>query len=139
LPGLRGIGDPELDHLFAQAEGPHLARIFLISHFNILHAQVPVIGAAASHAPADEVDRATTNARTLARELVKRSISPHSSDEAVFSALKSYAFEEISKFSVPLNDFLPEIEAVCEAVSESYEFVLKLFVADLLLAAPTNV
>jgi hypothetical protein len=130
VTGLRGIGDTALDNLFAQAEGPQLARIYLMSHFNVLHAHIPSATASSSEGMSETEIRATSNARTLAMELVRRSIKPNSSDGVVFAALKSYAIEEISRFSVSLDDFMPEIDAVCEAVSESYEILLKYFVVD---------
>jgi hypothetical protein len=74
------------------------------------------------------VQRATKNAENLALILANRSIRENSSEEAVFAALKSYACEAVTSFSVSPSDFDSIIDAVCTATAESYEFILSHFV-----------
>jgi len=144
--GLRGIGDEELDSIFRQAEGPNLARIFLLSCFNIYDASLPTpssgVGGIQSSSTSTSVylatiesstsKRATSNARNLASELIQRSVNPNSSIDFVRSSLESYAKESIHDFGVPPEDFKDSIDAVVSAVIESYDDILRYFVIDLL-------
>lgn len=145
VTGLRGIGDNELDDLFKQAEGPHLARIFLMSVFNIYDAVPPINGSRKSRSmdvqPEEDhtrlisnevAKRATERARNLAKELVARSIRPGARIDQVEKMLVNYARESLVGFMVDPDspEFREQIEAVVSTVVDLYDDVLNFFVEE---------
>lgn len=130
VTGLRGIGDAELDEIFRQAEGPHLARIFLLSSFNVYHAVLPSTEAHEGKEKTLEEVRTTVNAVRLAKMLVGKGVTRLTSKAYVILLLEEYANLKISEFQVDPLQFQDSIDAVLSAVMDSYEDVILPFVDD---------
>ena len=115
MTGLRGVGDPHLDAIFAQAEAPHLANIFLTGTFNIFGDSRDQRSAV----------RATSNARSLAQALVQRGAVMESSAETLTQILRDYAMDSIASFGENPVGYLDRINAVTEAVIDSFDSHLR--------------
>lgn len=115
MTGLRGVGDPQLDAIFAQAEAPHLANIFLTGTFNIFGDSRDQRSAV----------RATSNARSLAQALVQRGAVMESSAETLTQILRDYAMDSIASFGENPVGYLDRINAVTEAVIDSFDSHLR--------------
>ncbi len=115
MTGLRGVGDPQLDAIFAQAEAPHLANIFLTGIFNIFGDSRDQRSAV----------RATSNARSLAQALVQRGAVMESSAETLTQILRDYAMDSIASFGENPVGYLDRINAVTEAVIDSFDSHLR--------------
>lgn len=111
VTGLRGIGDYQLDRIFAQAEGPRLVNLFLRGSFNIF----------------DEVN-AARNAPRLAQELVNRHATAASTENDILQMLIAYATEQVTTFGVDPNQHMDEIRVIMEMLSDNYHTHLKSYV-----------
>eukprot|EP01036_Dinobryon_divergens_P027288 gene27288-36030_t len=111
VTGLRGVGDSQLDAIFAQAEAPHLANIFLTGTFNIY----------GSSSDERSAIRASSNARSLARALVQRGAVLESTPETLTQLLREYAMEHIASLGENPAGYMDRINAVTEAVMDSFE------------------
>jgi len=111
VTGLRGVEDPELDAIFAQAEAPFLAQIFLSGTFNIFGRT------------SDErsMSRAANNAANLARSLVIRGAVAESSMETLTQLLREYAVDSIASFGEDPSTYVDRIDAIVEAVMDSFD------------------
>lgn len=107
MTGLRGVGDADLDRIFAQAEGPLLARNFLNFAFNIY----------------------TSGGARLADELVTRGVVQSMQDvdnqPMISAALVAYARETVSQYQVNMREFEPLIDVVIESTMDSFDPVLR--------------
>ncbi len=122
VTGLRGVDDPELNRIFTAAEGPNLARIFLMGTFNIYYSEHD----AASRASARR------NAMNLARELLTRGVTAESSDVQAGEALTAYAMEAMAGYGVG-DSFAEEVRRTVETVTDMYDEFLQPFVREALL------
>lgn len=111
VTGLRGVGDSQLDAIFAQAEAPHLANIFLTGTFNIF-------GNSRDNRSAT---RASSNARSLARALVQRGAVLESTPVTLTQLLREYAMDHIASLGENPAGYMDRINAVTEAVMDSFE------------------
>jgi hypothetical protein len=121
VTGLRGVDDPELNRIFTAAEGPNLARIFLMGTFNIYYSEHDPVSRAA----------ARRNALNLARELVTRGITGESSDVEAGAALTIYAMEAMAGYGVG-DSFAMEVRRTVEVVTDMYDEFLQPFVREVL-------
>eukprot|EP01034_Spumella_vulgaris_P022922 gene22922-29100_t len=126
VTGLRGVDDPELNRIFTQAEGPNLARIFLMGTFNIYFSEN------------DQASRASArrNAMNLAREIVSRGINAESTDVQAGEALTAYALERMTGYGVR-DSFANEVRRTVETVTDMYEEFLQPFVREVLVELET--
>lgn len=121
ITGLRGLDDPELQHIFRRAEGPNLARIFLSGTFNIYQGSGDERGAA----------NARHNATHLATELVRRFITATSTEDEVREALGQYAAEGVASYGVEITTIMRgNIDAVVQTVLDGYEDCLLPYVRE---------
>ena len=123
LTGLRGVSDGELRQIFTQAEGPHLARLFL-STFNIY----PVSSDARS------VTQTQSNARTLAEVLYNAGVRENTEEEQIAQALVEYAQRRIAECGVSVAPLREDIERVVETVCDGYEEYIRPILLSLLSA-----
>lgn len=133
VTGLRGLGDTELDAIFAQAEGPLLARMFLNNAFNFALANTmlpPTMHTARSLAnESRDVALQRRRAMDLATFLVETGgITTTSSMEQVTAALRRYAEDGVRGFHVNPTQFAQLIEVVVELAVDSYDDCLRSFV-----------
>lgn len=121
VTGLRGIGDPELDAIFGQAEGPHLARAFLKGTMNIFP-------------PADNIveqQQASRNARNLAAALVgEYSVTDETPQSDVMNKIKLYASDSIAKYGVNIAEYEADIVAIAEMIVDNYETYLQPYIIE---------
>lgn len=121
VTGLRGIGDQQLDSIFGQAEGPHLARSFLKGTFNIFFAERDT----------EERHRAETNARSMSVVLVHRySITAESTRAVLMEALVDYARRSLESYGVNVDNYMGDINAIVEMICDSYETHLEPFLRE---------
>jgi hypothetical protein len=126
VTGLRGIEDPELQEIFRQAEGPNLARLFLIGTFNVYY----------SEHDEDAVARGRQNAAQLAVELVRHGITLESTEDEVKQRLLQYAREAVNSYRAGLDRVLADsIDTVVMTVVDGYEDYLLPAVREALLEA----
>jgi hypothetical protein len=126
VTGLRGIEDAELQQIFRQAEGPNLARIFLMGTFNIYYAEGDEAGIARAH----------HNAAQLAVELVRRGVTLQSTEDEVKQRLLQYAREAVNSYRAGLDRVLADsIDTVVLTVVDGYEDYLLPAVREALLEA----
>jgi hypothetical protein len=121
ITGLRGVEDPELQQIFAQAEGPNLARIFLTGTFNIYYSSN------------DERSMATArhNATHLAEVLVDAGVDADTTVEDVTQRLGEYARRRVAEYGVRVEDRqAQEIDRVVETVGDGYEDYLLPYVRE---------
>lgn len=111
VTGLRGLDDPGLDAIFAQAEAPQLAAMFLIGKFNIFSAE-----------------SAAMNAKELAKELVVRGATGETTAGDAAKLLRDYAVAAVEAFGVDPNSFVARIDAIIEMLEDCYDSNLKPFV-----------
>jgi hypothetical protein len=121
ITGLRGVEDVELQQIFAQAEGPNLARIFLTGTFNIYFS------------PGDERSVATArqNATHLALVLVDAGVDANTPVEEVTRHLGEYARRRVAEYGVRVEGRqAQEIDNVVETVGDGYEDYLLPYVRE---------
>jgi hypothetical protein len=121
ITGLRGVEDVELQQIFAQAEGPNLARIFLTGTFNIYFS------------PGDErsVSTARQNATHLALVLVDAGVDANTPVEEVTQRLGEYARRRVAEYGVRVEGRqAQEIDNVVETVGDGYEDYLLPYVRE---------
>jgi hypothetical protein len=123
VTGLRGINDPELDKIFAQAEAPQLINIFLKSTFNIFFDE---------HNP-ETKEKAMRNAQRLAVEVVSRGVTESSESAEIQDKLMDFALTAIASIDSNLERYKAEVLMIVEIVVDNYDTHLKPCVMDLLL------
>lgn len=117
VTGLRGVGDAELNSLFSNAEGVHLARIFLKTKFNIFESTTE--GAAI----------AQQNSEELAWILVSNGFRDESSNMGMAQRiLTDYAMNCIRSYGVEYVQLSGEVDSVIEVIMDTYDTHLKAYV-----------
>lgn len=109
VTGLRGVDDPELNQVFRLAEGPNLARIFLMGTFNVFF----------SEDRAGSRESATRNAQHLARELVDRGATAQTTAEEAGALLLAYARAAVAEYGVGNMD--ATVTPIIQSVEDGYE------------------
>lgn len=121
VTGLRGIGDPQLDTLFGQAEGPHLARAFLKGTLNIFYDDTE-----------ESKQRATSNARNLAKVLVEQyRATPEISDCDVMNLVVRYASDSVASYGVNISAYESDIREIAEMIADNCETHLVMYIREL--------
>jgi hypothetical protein len=126
VTGLRGINDPELDQIFAQAEAPQLINIFLKSTFNLFYDE--------NDSDPTARERAKRNSQKLALELVKREVNEGSEPGTIQDKLMEYAMDVIRTIDQTNPErYKEEVLVIVEIVTDNYDTHLKGYVLDLLM------
>ena len=111
VTGLRGINDPKLALIFAQAEGPQLARQFLNGTFNIYEKR---------------------NAKNISLILFENNITLESSETQIRDVLMNYAINGVTSYNVELKNYLKDIKDVIEIVVDEFHNIMKPYLIALL-------
>ena len=112
VTGLRGIGDSELDVIFGQAEGPHLARAFLKGSMNIFYSECDEVGK----------KRAISNAKTIAQALVENfNVCIDTSEAKILECIKIYMSNMVSSYGVNISNYEDDISVIAEIITDNYE------------------
>lgn len=105
VTGLRGISDPEISNIFAEAEGPQLYKIFLKEGLNIF---------------SQEPKYQTNHKRII--NLIKSELGNNPcSEELVRQILESYVKTNIESFGLDLEKYFEEAIPVIDIIVDSYD------------------
>jgi hypothetical protein len=130
VTGLRGIEDPELDAIFAQAEGPFLARMFLNNAFNFALASTSTYSTTINR----EIELQSKRAKALAEYLVfQRGINLASSMEDIKLGIQSFAEAGVEGCNARLTAFQSTIDVVVDLAVDMYDECVKPFVTETLM------
>lgn len=128
VTGLRGLGDSQLDSIFGQAEGPHLARAFLRGTMNIFY----------TDSDSNAKRRAESNARSLATVLVESfGANTNTTEGDILGYISRYAADAITSYGVQLSLYEADIAAIAEMIADNYDTHLRPFVQEVLVAGST--
>ena len=134
VTGLRGLEDPELDSIFAKAEGPLIVRMFIKNAFNIFYKEDCKDKArTAAREPREDVtqEEAHKKAIRLARELVRRGATPQSTMSDIENLTRRYIADFAQSHEVDEDTLEDDINVVVEFVIDGYRAYLQSYVNEI--------
>ena len=134
VTGLRGLEDPELDSIFAKAEGPLLVRMFIKNAFNIFYKEDCRDEArTAAREPREDITQkeAHKKAIRLARELVRRGATPQSTMSDIENLTRRYISDFAQSHEVDEDTLEDDINVVVEFVVDGYRAYLQSYVNEI--------
>lgn len=122
VTGLRGVGDPQLDRLFQQVEGPALASYFLNNTFNITFFD----------RAGPDYSTKLERARRLAQVLADRGLNESCSETDLTTVLSAYAKENVETFLGEGSGRMDSsIASVIEVVVDCFDDFIKVHLQEI--------